>query len=97
MTTHDLALGRVDLPQCFDVCIIGAGAVGMVLAVKLLRAGRSVVLLESGGQQLEAASQDLYRSEVAGQRHTGVHDGRFPHLGRHDDAMGRADSRARAD
>lgn len=77
MTTHDLALGAVVLPECFDVCVIGAGAAGMVLAVQLLRAGRSVVLLESGGLQLEAASQDLYRSEVTGQRHTGVHDGRF--------------------
>ncbi len=77
MTTHDLALGRVDLPECFDVCIIGAGAAGMVLAVQLLRAGRTVVLLESGGLQLESASQDLYRSETTGQRHTGVHDGRF--------------------
>ena len=77
MTTHDLALGAIILPESFDVCIIGAGAAGMVLAVQLLRAGRSVVLLESGGLQLEAASQDLYRSEVSGQRHTGVHTGRF--------------------
>ena len=77
MTTHDLAQGTVVLPESFEVCIIGAGAAGMVLAVQLLRAGRSVVLLESGGLQLEAATQDLYRSEVAGQRHTGVHDGRF--------------------
>jgi choline dehydrogenase-like flavoprotein len=77
MTTHDLALGGVVLPESFDVCIVGAGAAGMVLAVQLLRAGRSVVLLESGGLRLEAASQDLYRSDVAGQPHTGVHDGRF--------------------
>ena len=77
MTRHDLAVGPVVLEESFDVCVIGAGAAGIVLAVQLLRAGRSVVLLESGGLQLEPSTQDLYRSEVAGQRHTGIHDGRF--------------------
>lgn len=74
---HDLAAGPLSFSNSFDVCIVGAGAAGIVLAVELLRAGKRVVLLESGGDQLEAATQDLYRSDVVGQRHTGVHDGRF--------------------
>ncbi|MGI4853744.1 MAG: GMC oxidoreductase [Janthinobacterium lividum] len=74
---HDLADGPLSFSNSFDVCVVGAGAAGIVLAVELLRAGKRVVLLESGGDQLEAATQDLYRSDVVGQRHTGVHDGRF--------------------
>ena len=38
-----------DVVEECDVCIIGSGAAGAVLANKLSRAGRSVVLLEKGG------------------------------------------------
>ena len=60
-----------------DVCIVGAGAAGIVLAVELARLGKSVVLLEGGGASIEEASQEPYRSEVVGHVHRGVHTGRF--------------------
>ena len=60
-----------------DVCIVGAGAAGIVLAVELARMGKRVVLLEGGGAEIEEASQEPYRSEVAGLTHRGVHTGRF--------------------
>jgi choline dehydrogenase-like flavoprotein len=63
--------------QTADVCIIGAGAAGIALAVECSRLGLTVLLLEAGGARFEAASQSLYSSEIAGRPHTGIHDGRF--------------------
>lgn len=59
-----------------DVCIIGAGAAGIVLAVELARKGRSVTLLEGGGVQEESSSQAIYQSELTGLKHDGIHAGR---------------------
>ena len=63
--------------QTADVCIIGAGAAGIALAVECSRLGMTVLLLEAGGAHFEAASQSLYSSEIAGRPHTGIHEGRF--------------------
>lgn len=60
-----------------DVCVVGAGAAGIVLAVELARMGKRVVLLEAGGAEIEDRSQDPYGSEVVGLPHRGVHVGRF--------------------
>jgi choline dehydrogenase-like flavoprotein len=38
-----------DVTRNVDVCIIGSGAAGAVLATKLAKAGKSIVLLERGG------------------------------------------------
>ena len=65
------------LAERADVCIVGAGAAGIVLAVELARMGRRVTLVEGGGAEIEEASQDPYRSEVVGHEHRGVHVGRF--------------------
>jgi glycine/D-amino acid oxidase-like deaminating enzyme len=64
-----------------EVCIVGAGAAGIVLAVELARHGKRVVLLEGGGPDVEEASQEPYQSEIAGLRHNGIHEGRFRSLG----------------
>jgi len=66
--------GRSDV--C-DVCIVGAGAAGIVLAVELVGLGKRGVLLEGGGAVVEEASQEPYRSEIVGRTHRGVHTGRF--------------------
>src|SRR5262245_48803707 len=42
-----------------DVCVAGSGAAGMTIALDLLAAGKSVILLESGGIQREAEIQRL--------------------------------------
>ena len=60
-----------------DVCVVGAGAAGIVLAVELARLGKRVVLLEGGGATIEESAQEPYRSEVTGLPHTGIHTGRF--------------------
>jgi len=51
-----------------DLCIVGAGAAGITLALQFARGGASVLLLESGGRAPEAATQALYEGEVADAR-----------------------------
>ena len=74
---RDLEHGVPTDPQHADVCIVGAGAAGILLAVELARLGKSVLLLEGGGRDVEEPSQDTYRGEVTGVRHNGIHVGRF--------------------
>ncbi len=49
-----------------DLCIVGAGAAGISLAREWIGAGRRVVLLESGGFEPDAGTQDLYAGEAVG-------------------------------
>lgn len=64
-----------------DVCVIGAGAAGISMAIELSRRGLSVLLVEGGGINFEDSSQELYRTEITGLPHAGVHEGRFRVLG----------------
>ena len=48
-----------------DVCVVGAGPVGISLALALAGSGLRVLLLEGGQFKPDAASQDLYEGEVA--------------------------------
>ncbi|HWF66639.1 MAG TPA: GMC family oxidoreductase [Acidobacteriaceae bacterium] len=63
------------------VCIVGAGAAGIVLAAQLIRQGKRVLLLESGGMVAEPAAQALNDSAYTGQPHQGANPGRFRVLG----------------
>ncbi|MGK0359684.1 MAG: choline dehydrogenase-like flavoprotein [Bradymonadia bacterium] len=49
-----------------DVCIVGAGAAGITLALSLREQGLAVVVLESGGAQSDAATQALYTGTMSG-------------------------------
>lgn len=51
-----------------DVCIVGAGAAGISLALELERSGLGVILLESGAERDDAATQALYSGTVADER-----------------------------
>jgi choline dehydrogenase-like flavoprotein len=51
-----------------DVCIVGAGAAGISMALELAGAPCSVLVLESGGLQPEKRTQDLYAGSVADAR-----------------------------
>ena len=48
------------------ICVIGAGAAGITLALALRGAGFPVAVLESGGFDYDDATQDLYVGELAG-------------------------------
>lgn len=64
-----------------DVLIIGAGAVGITLAVDLARKGKRVVVCESGGRGMELASQKLNEAILSGRMHSGITEGRARVLG----------------
>lgn len=72
------ALRTISLdPDC--VVVIGAGAVGIHLAVQLARRGRQVVVLESGSHTIRNFSHDSF--EVVGRKHDGIRIGRSVALG----------------
>ena len=48
-----------------DLCIVGAGAAGISLALRFAGHHTSVLLAESGGLRAEAATQALYAGQVA--------------------------------
>jgi choline dehydrogenase-like flavoprotein len=57
-----------------DVCIVGAGAAGITLALELAGSGLSVLLVESGGMEAEESVQRLYEGAVADERmHSAPH------------------------
>jgi choline dehydrogenase-like flavoprotein len=74
---RDLLDGSPTEAQHADVCIVGAGAAGILLAVELLKKGKSFLPLEVGGAEIEEASQGPYKSEITGLKHNGIHVGRF--------------------
>ncbi len=61
-----------------EVCIVGAGAAGITLALQLADAGKDVLLLESGGFQYEQPTQKLY----GGRSHGAVLDSSEKYLTR---------------
>jgi choline dehydrogenase-like flavoprotein len=52
-----------------DVCVIGAGPVGISMALELVRLGRSVLLLESGDTKVSAGPQSLADAAIADPQH----------------------------
>jgi choline dehydrogenase-like flavoprotein len=46
-----------------QVCVVGGGAAGIIVATELARNDVSVILLEGGGRRFEERSQELFRSD----------------------------------
>jgi choline dehydrogenase-like flavoprotein len=59
-----------------DICIVGTGAAGLTLASVFLRSGTSVMMLESGGLELEEEAQRLNRCDTGQLLFEGAHRGR---------------------
>ncbi len=74
---HDLLSETPPSGLVADVCIAGAGAAGIILAVEFARKGKKVILLEGGGAIREDSSQAIYDSEITGLAHRGIHTGRI--------------------
>lgn len=57
-----------DVPAVLDtdLCIVGAGAAGMTLAMELADAPMRILMLESGGMDIDGPTQGLYRGANTG-------------------------------
>jgi hypothetical protein len=64
-----------------DLCIVGAGPVGLSLASEFTNSKRSVLVIESGGQRLDADTQLLNFSHVDGDLHQGLQKSRHRQVG----------------
>jgi choline dehydrogenase-like flavoprotein len=64
-----------------DVCIIGGGAAGITLARQLAGSKLGVCVLESGGLELEVASQEMNRGSVGALPYAPLETARLRYLG----------------
>jgi len=64
-----------------DICIIGAGAAGISIALEWINTPYRVILLEGGGFEYEARMQDLYRGKTTGQRYYPLDSARLHYFG----------------
>jgi choline dehydrogenase-like flavoprotein len=64
-----------------DVIVVGAGAVGIVLAIELTRQGRRVTVIEGGPAQPRADYQQANAAACTGMPHDGLTAGRMKALG----------------
>ena len=65
LSARDLADGEI---LQADICIVGAGAAGISMALELIESKLDVLLLESGGFDFDAQTQALYEGSVADER-----------------------------
>ncbi|ODT65284.1 MAG: hypothetical protein ABS75_32285 [Pelagibacterium sp. SCN 63-23] len=63
------------------ICIVGAGAAGITLALELAEAGIDCLLLEGGGLEFEDLSQALYEGSVTGLGQTDIAYSRLRQFG----------------
>src|SRR3954470_11592968 len=68
-------------PPRYDVCIVGAGAAGITLALELEATGLRVCLLEAGGAVYEPETQRLFEGQVRGHNYPPLRDTRVGALG----------------
>lgn len=68
-------------PISTEVCIVGAGAAGLLLARRLLAAGVEVAILESGGADFETDSAGLNEGSSAGHPYYPLEDSRLRFFG----------------
>jgi len=64
-----------------DICIIGAGAAGISMALEWINSGYKIILLEGGGFDYEAKMQELYRGKTTGQRYYPLESARLHYFG----------------
>lgn len=82
MAVMDLERNDTATEFSCEIAIVGAGAVGIAMAVELWRRGHDVILLEAGGLSLEAQSQNIFtNARSSGFKLDGLHSGRFRLLG----------------
>ena len=64
-----------------DICIIGAGAAGISMALDFMDTDYKVILLEGGGFEYESELQDLYKGKVSGSNYYPLHGTHLHYFG----------------
>lgn len=64
-----------------DLCIVGAGAAGLSIALEWLNMPQTVILLESGGFEFDMQVQELNSGETTGQRYYPLQSSRLRFFG----------------
>lgn len=64
-----------------DVCIVGAGAAGISMALDWVNAPYKVILLESGGFEYDDKVQDFYKGKTTGQKYYPLRATRLSYFG----------------
>jgi len=64
-----------------DICIVGAGAAGVSIALQWINTPYKVILLEGGGFSYEDEIQDLYRGKNTGQPYYPLKSSRLHYFG----------------
>jgi len=64
-----------------DICIVGAGAAGISMALEWIGTPYKVILLEGGGFDYEQAMQDLYAGKTTGQHYFPLQSCRLHYFG----------------
>lgn len=64
-----------------DICIIGAGAAGISIALDWMNSSQRVILLEGGGFEYDDKVQELYRGKTTGQKYFPLKASRLHYFG----------------
>jgi choline dehydrogenase-like flavoprotein len=64
-----------------DICIIGAGAAGISIALEWINTPYKIILLEGGGFDFDPRMQELYRGKTTGQRYYPLESARLHYFG----------------
>lgn len=64
-----------------DLCIVGAGAAGISIALDWMKTNHKVILLESGGFEYDDKVQDLYKGKSTGQKYYPLRATRLSYFG----------------
>ena len=64
-----------------DLCIIGAGAAGISMAMEWIGRQEKVILLEGGGFEIEADVQALYQADIIGEDYFPIEAARLHYFG----------------
>jgi choline dehydrogenase-like flavoprotein len=64
-----------------DICIIGAGAAGISLALEWINTPYKIILLEGGGFDYDEKVQELYAGKTTGQRYYPLKSARLHYFG----------------
>jgi choline dehydrogenase-like flavoprotein len=64
-----------------DICIVGAGAAGISIALELMKHGKTIILLEGGGFRYDERMQELLDGTITGQPYYPLKSTRLHYFG----------------